>query len=161
ECEANGEVMTHHIELKAAFTPSPSFPAPTAPERNIRPKGVIRPALVGDPMLLSESELLQRGYPPRPDQEKAPEAYAAWLRAVSRPSVQVTPKVILRADRFHGPAKIANEPNITNDAFNNWCGYANETNGLGADNSPFNWVMGEWIVPAVVPEPLNNNVFTQ
>lgn len=141
ECEADGKVMAHPIELRAASEPSPAFPAPAAWQPNpVRQTGVLRPALEGDPMLLSDSELRQRGYPYRPDPQKAPGAYAGWLAAVSRPSVRITPRLVARPDRFHGPARIIPQ--------NNWCGFA-----LAGGASPFNWVMGEWTVPAVVPEP--------
>jgi Peptidase A4 family len=141
ECEVNGKVMAHHIELRAASDPSPGFPAvPTFQPNPARPKGVVRPALEGDPMLLSDSELLQRGYPYRPDPKKAPEAYAGWLAAVSRPSIGIAAKLVARPDRFHGPARIIPQ--------NNWCGFA-----LAGGSYPFNWVMGEWVVPTVFPEP--------
>jgi hypothetical protein len=151
ECEAGGKVMAHHIELRAATAPNLSFPAPATSDPNLaRQKGIVQPALEGDDLvLLSERELIRRGYPPRPDPQLAPTAYAAWRRAVSTPSIRVTPHTV-PGSNAHNPSEIMQAPNmgIGNTTSSNWCGYAN-VDGY----SPFNWVMGEWQVPPVYPEP--------
>jgi hypothetical protein len=54
----------------------------------------VRPALTGDPMALSSQELTKRGYPMRPDPQKAPGAYASWLKAVSKPATFIPPKTV-------------------------------------------------------------------
>jgi hypothetical protein len=156
ECETDANAMTHQIELRASFDSDPSFPAPVPMESNLAPKGIHRPALTGDPMLLSERELLQHGYPPRPDPQKAPEAYQGWLRAVSTPSVRIAPKAIRRTDRLRVPAKIEPSSAVANGpaTSSSWSAFA-----LNGGASPFNWVMGEWIVPAIDPEPLQGFTF--
>jgi hypothetical protein len=151
ECQFGSTAMTYRIELRAASAPTSSFPAPASLEASTQQKRILRPALTGDAMALSETELLQRGYPPRPDPQKAPEAYSAWLGSVSRPTIQVSEQKPARySGRVHGPAKIdkssgpANGPQTSNI----WSGFA-----LSGGASPFNWVMGEWIIPSVSPEP--------
>jgi len=44
-----------------------------------------RPGLTGDPTALSNSQLLEQGYPPRPDPQADPSQYSRWLDAISRP----------------------------------------------------------------------------
>ncbi|MGO9235077.1 MAG: hypothetical protein ACLP4V_13785 [Methylocella sp.] len=56
--------------------------------------GTLRPPLDGDRLALSNQELVARGYPPRPDPDKAPSHYARWLRQVSRPVTRVDPRKV-------------------------------------------------------------------
>ena len=55
--------------------------------------GNVRPALDGDPLALSNRELIRRGYPPRPDPIKSPARYARWHRNISRSYTAVTPRL--------------------------------------------------------------------
>jgi hypothetical protein len=57
------------------------------------PVGSVRPALEGDPLALSNQELLARGYPPRPDPKHSPARYARWHRRISEPYTAVTPRL--------------------------------------------------------------------
>ena len=54
------------------------------------PAGSLRPALEGDPMALSNQELLARGFPRRPDPNRSPGPYARWQRIVTRPYTVVS-----------------------------------------------------------------------
>ncbi len=47
-------------------------------------RGTDRPALTGDPLSYSQSELIQAGYGLRPDPEKDPAAYSRWLAAATQ-----------------------------------------------------------------------------
>jgi hypothetical protein len=49
-----------------------------------RERGRDRPALQGDPMSLSQQELVAKGYGLRPDPRRSPDNYAVWLLAASR-----------------------------------------------------------------------------
>ncbi|HEY6971983.1 MAG TPA: G1 family glutamic endopeptidase [Candidatus Angelobacter sp.] len=60
--------------------------------------GTLRPALEGDPLKPSNKELLEAGYPPRPDPGKSPVRYARWLKRVSRPFTSVTPRRVPHPD---------------------------------------------------------------
>jgi hypothetical protein len=92
-------------------------------------------------MTLSNQELVKRGYPLRPDPQGAPEKYASWLKAVSKPARFIPPKTVRLEGRYHGPAKGTADPGTSN----NWSGYA-----LYAASSPFDYVQGDWNVPATV-----------
>jgi hypothetical protein len=48
-------------------------------------RGTNRPALEGDPLRYTESQLIQAGYGLRPDPKKEPAGYARWLEAASVP----------------------------------------------------------------------------
>jgi hypothetical protein len=48
--------------------------------------GVDRPALLGDPMSYSQSQLLVAGYGLRPDPTRSPAAYARWFTSASKPA---------------------------------------------------------------------------
>ncbi|MFL6451952.1 MAG: G1 family glutamic endopeptidase [Bryobacteraceae bacterium] len=111
----------------------------------------IRPALSGNPMTLSERELISRGYPARPDPEKSPDAYAAWLRAVSKPATQVVPKLISVPHRYHAPMQIENSP----AASSNWSGYA-----LVGTSSPFDFISGNWNVPVTYGSDVVRTVYS-
>jgi hypothetical protein len=54
----------------------------------------VLPALGAERDSISVAELLKRGYPPRPDAAKRPEAYARWVSFVSRPISVVKPNVV-------------------------------------------------------------------
>ncbi len=111
----------------------------------------MRPALSGDPTLLSNAELFRHGYPMRPDPNHSPSAYAAWLKAVSKPAQFVSPKLVNVPGRFHGPIKKENTP----AGSSNWSGYA-----LYGGPSPFDWVEGEWYVPTTYGGESNTTVYS-
>jgi hypothetical protein len=94
DCVSDGQATTRVLDLRdpAVFEP-PAIPAD-------RVQGTVRPALVEGASMnaMSQSQLQQMGYPPRPDAQGAPGLYAKWLAAVSKPTVLVTPKVVDRPD---------------------------------------------------------------
>jgi hypothetical protein len=111
----------------------------------------VRPALSGNPMTPSDQELIQRGYPVRPDPEKSPDAYAAWLRAVTKPATRVMPKLVTMPSRYHGPLEIENGP----AGSSNWSGYA-----LVGTSSPFDFISGNWNVPVTYGSELGRTVYS-
>ena len=69
--------------------------APLSPNEVHAPLvGGLRPPLEGDPLVLSNQELVARGYPPRPDPKHSPARYARWHRIVSRPYTAVNPRLV-------------------------------------------------------------------
>jgi len=46
-----------------------------APHVRPLPKGIFRPALTGDPTILTTAELVAKGFPPKPDPIATPESY--------------------------------------------------------------------------------------
>jgi hypothetical protein len=94
--------------------------------------GKPRPPLAGDPMSYSQSELVQRGYPPRPDPSQSPGTYQKWLAKVSRQAMMVGPGVPLR--RKH----------VFNAQYSShWSGCAT------TQTLTFEAVEGSWVVPTV------------
>lgn len=98
------------------------------------PPAVIRPALAGDPMAPSLEELVQQGFPPRPDRTQDSAGYSSWLDYVSRPARVVSPRLVPRPDRH---ATTINNNNI-------WSGLA-----VKKPATTYGYVTGNWNVPYV------------
>lgn len=93
ECEcADGQKTMHVIELHADARPSRPEGAVVTDSGVVH--GTVVPPLEGDPLALTNPELIARGYPPRPDPCLAPARYARWLRRVSRPFTRVEPRMV-------------------------------------------------------------------
>ncbi len=58
-----------------------------------------------DPLTASDKELTRYGFPPRPDPEKAPEAYAHWRKLVSVP--RIANPTLQQTTIYNGPAQFA------------------------------------------------------
>ena len=86
DCTAEGKSSTFSLELRPSAVPTADMPAPTTEVRTAQPGDVVRPALTkADAVSLSSDELMKRGYPVRPDAKQAPEAFATWMKAVTKP----------------------------------------------------------------------------
>ena len=88
----DGTPARHTFELRGDTAHNGATLSPNQVEAP--PAGKLRPALEGDPMALSNQELLTRGYPPRPDPKHSPSRYARWHRLVSEPFTAVTPRLV-------------------------------------------------------------------
>jgi hypothetical protein len=103
-----------------------------------------------NPRTASDEELAAWGFPPRPDATTAPEAYAAWARAVTAPARTIVP-VLKLTDNYAGPSRgvrstepgtvIANPVAVTSS---NWSGYV-----IQDTDNPFTLeaIQGDFIVP--------------
>lgn len=150
DCAANGKITTFQLHLLSSFSPTADMPAPKPESPKLQPGASVRGALTQDEAFnLGSDELAKRGYPLRPDGNQAPEAFDAWLKAVTKPSRFVAPRLVARPEIRHGPR-------ITNGTENssNWSGF--ELNGGG---NIYDWVMGQWQVPTVSPES-NQHVYS-
>jgi hypothetical protein len=143
EADTDGEAAQHVLELRASREPTEQMPFPPAAARWRPPaEAQVRPALSLDEALgLADNELLERGYPPRPDAESAPLAFNTWRRIVSAPGAFVEPRTVSRRDISHarrsrGPGADPSSPI--------WSGFVLQTTG-----GPYDWVSGDWIVPNV------------
>ena len=92
ECSGDdGKKRIHIISLQGG--PHPGAPAsPPAAPAGSAGGGKLHPPLAGDPLALSNEELVRLGYPRRPDPVKSPARYARWHRLVSRPFTRVNPR---------------------------------------------------------------------
>ena len=150
---SSGNQQTIEIQPVAGAKPLVA-PAPSNAATNSRLGYTVRPALTGDPMALSNQQLVKLKYPMRPDPEKAPGAYASWLKDVSKPATLIPPKTVNVGGRYHDPAKIsADAARISADAGTvqnaqaNWSGYVLYA---GVNQSPFVWIEGDWNVPGLI-----------
>jgi hypothetical protein len=142
---SSGNQQTIQMQPVAGAQPL-AAPAASNAATNARLGYTVRPALTGDPMALSNQQLVKLGYPLRPDPQKAPGAYANWLKAVSKPATFIPPKTVNVEGRYHGPVKNSADSSIPVNIANaaaasyptaNWSGYA-----LYGGPSPFVSVFG-------------------
>jgi hypothetical protein len=108
----------------------------------------IRPALSLDEALqITDLELLERGYPFRPNPQAAPRAFGDWLLSVASFAIRVEPHSIVRPDISHVSDQTVPGSNLTL----NWSGFVLE-DVTGAYNDAYDWLTGRWIVPHVTGE---------
>lgn len=86
KCSLNGSPSQYVVDLNDSST----FKRESGSDLDPRPNGM-RPALTGDLSAPSQDELLQQGYPPRPDPATSPQEYAAWVAHVSNPATRFMP----------------------------------------------------------------------
>jgi hypothetical protein len=113
------------------------------------------PAAGFDPINASDEELQRNGFPPRPNKDTEPKAYATWVKAMNHSKTRVVPK-LEQTTIFHGPAKPGKAANPTaaeqitapaGDVKNlsysyNWSGYVDFTSG-----TPFYYLVNDFVVP--------------
>src|SRR6266702_8865806 len=99
---------------------------------------IVAPPAGFDPIAASDEELAYHGFPPRPNQNTEPKAFAWWAKAMQHSKSRVMP-TLQETSIFHGPAKqakangvtsaaVANNVSLTNQPSNtsysyNWSGY--------------------------------------
>jgi hypothetical protein len=154
ECEADGKATRYPLELRPHFKPTTEMPRPPVePYKPPREGARVRPALLADDLLrLSNRELVERGYPIRPNPEQAPGAFNTWRRAVSTPTTVIEPRQVARPDISRAqpptftplPPLPPQGPQITSTSNDHWCGFQLD---YGDGNVPFDLVTGTWVVP--------------
>lgn len=121
------------------------------------------PPLEGDLRAPSNEELLSRGYPPRPDPEKAPARYARWQKLVSQPFSMASPRLVKHSDVCFAPPKpvinievptIPLPPLVAKSIFNSKTSTWSRA-FLTQPTGQFWWVEADWTVPGVLPFPKN------
>ena len=106
-----------------------------------------------DPLAAADSDLERYGYPPRPDSQSAPGAYANWRKLVATPQTRIGNPELQPTNTYHRPAQnLAQQGHLQTlaDAFpftsSNWSGYA-----ISASFGTFNFnnaaVYAEYVVP--------------
>jgi hypothetical protein len=136
ECVSGKTTMRYPVTLRANSGPTPDMPAPAAERPKLTEGVTLAPLTAEYADRLSDEEIIKRGYPPRPDKDGAPQAFRAWLNAVSQPMKMISPHLIPSPDVRHDKSS------------NNWSGME-----LRSFNGSFGWVAGTWTVPAVIPPP--------
>jgi hypothetical protein len=151
DCTAEGKVSVFPLHLRSSSSPTADIPAPGFEAEKSPTQGLIRPALTEDEASqLTIEQLAERGYPVRPDPDKAPDAFKTWLKAVTKPSRFVSPRLAPHPDIRHTVRQVTNGF----ENLNTWSGFELR----GAANS-YDFVMGEWRVPPVSGE-LDQTVYS-
>jgi Peptidase A4 family len=138
---------------------APGGNIPTVPTNLPNIRTFVQPPTTFNPVVASPEALQQHGFPPRPDQLKAPGAYSAWAKAVSAPQTRLQSPQLEQTPIFNGPAQIqpSGESKQPASEFNstptnaiatnssNWSGYADYDN----NTKPFakSYIYAYWIVP--------------
>ena len=153
DCTAGGNLTVYPIHLRVADNATAEMPAP---ESSIPlPKGSrVLPALNNeDVRQLSDTELIGRGYPARPDAAISPEHYAKWLNLISRPITLLPPHSVSHTGVYHQPAAVAAGTSITAGpaTSTNWSGWLVQGGYRKYDN-----VVGYWHVPFAAGESGHN-----
>jgi hypothetical protein len=114
ECSAeDGQVTTHTLELhNSALDQLPAKPNAQSQDALPPSTAKIRPALEGDPMVLSNQELIARGYPPRPDPVRQVARYSRWLKIVSTPFKMVNARTVPHPGKSFGPLAKAESAHV-------------------------------------------------
>ena len=92
---------------------------------------VIRPALTVDPNSISQSDLIRRGFPPRPDSQRAPVAYDNWLQMVSVAARKAPVSLRPHSGSYHNTSQV-------------WCAA-----GIAKSGAKYDSVTGYWPSPSV------------
>lgn len=105
-----------------------------------------------DPLTASDAAVAQYGFPPRPDPQSAPGAYALWQKLVSTSQTRITNPDLQPTKTYHLPAQnLSSQGEIAANGAasytsSNWSGYA-----ISAANGTFNVnnaaVYAEYVVP--------------
>ena len=158
-CSASGQSVAHVIELSPVTNAQSSAPSTPGPVSRVQsPNRKVRPALTGDPMLLSNAELFAQGLPAPARPQSSAGRVALWLQAVSKPATFVKPTLVT-GSRIHGtPAAAATKVCIACGVFPppspqppppttlqatspNWSGFV-------IDDYGYAMVMANWTVPS-------------
>jgi Peptidase A4 family len=151
ECDADGKISRHGIDLRVDHESTSDMPAPPEP-------GIIRwtddtrlrtPLSMSEMLSVSDEELLERRYPVRPNPDEAPRAFEAWRRAVGVPALEVEPALVERPDVTHGLSEAGPSNSL------NWSGFELRRSpfmrrALEGPAARYDWVTGTWHVPYVI-----------
>jgi hypothetical protein len=105
-CAAGLAIALLGIPYSTAQT-TPGAGIPTVPTNLPNVQTFVAPPATFNPVVESAEALQQYGFPPRPDQAKAPEAYNAWAKAVSAPQTRLQSPQLEQTTIYNGPTPIA------------------------------------------------------
>jgi hypothetical protein len=148
DCSSNGQSISYPLHLRASSSPTSDMPAPQSVVPT--PKGsTVRPALTeAQARSLSEDELMNLGYPERPDVLSSPDKYSKWLDRVSRPMTVLPSHLVSRSDITGAPASYTAP---------NWSGLEAHSTTL----HKYSAVTATWDVPPIViGDPSGNPTYS-
>lgn len=101
-----------------------------------------------NPMRASDSELIQYGFPPRPDKDTHPRGSTLWAKMMSRPLNYSPLKFSINTDQIREPQDAAS--NVPPASSSNWSGAVLTSPPPG---TTFYAVSASWVVPDAYPPP--------
>jgi hypothetical protein len=114
---------------------------------------IVAPPEGFDAINASDEDLAYHGFPPRPDQNASPKAYASWTKAINASKTRLAP-ALEQTNVFHGPAKQSknaaapSKANLTDAVYSyNWSGYVNLAGASGRTAGSFYYVYSDFVVP--------------
>lgn len=141
DCQADGKVSSFPLAFRPNSSPTPDMPSPSSVTAAPIPGSHIRPALTADTAVQLSAEDLKKGeYPPRPDAAQSPDAFAHWLKAVTKPATYVPARLVSNPAVSHKAPQVTAGPSNSS----NWSGFQ-----LRGSNKTFDTVFGEWTVPPI------------
>jgi hypothetical protein len=135
-----GRTVTHPIDITVD-----DAAVAQAPEPFVKVGKPTLPLLDVDPLTLSHDEIVRRGYPPRPDANRAPERYAQWADMIARAPTVIQPHLVADPVGRHGPTSASGTTNGTGSS-QIWSGYVIQTPSTEAQLGE---VFGELSIPTV------------
>ena len=106
---------------------------------------VLTPTANFDPSSASDADIAANGFPPRPDKQRSPGAFAAWQRAVTSNAVRVVP-ILRRTNIRHGVNRSRGVTDST-ALSDNWSGYVLLNSVTSYSTNSFDVILGNWVVP--------------
>jgi len=121
---------------------------------------IAAPAAGFDPITASDEELSYHGFPPRPNQNTEPKAYATWAKAMQHSKTRIVP-TLQQTAVFHGPVKqtklakssvVESSPELAGQASNtayssNWSGYVDFSGAAGYGAKSYYFLVNDYVVP--------------
>lgn len=147
-CSANGAREEYRVVLRASENASEDMPFPPAVDPGLnQADATVQPPLV-NPDQYTDQELLQLGYPARPNATSNPNGYSQWLALVARPITVLQPQTVDGGIQFTTTAAYSR----------NWSGFE-----LTPDLGTFGYdlVQAHWIVPSAVGEVFRSSDVAQ
>ena len=120
---------------------------------------ILAPPADFDPVNASDADLAYHGFPPRPNQNTEPKAYATWVKAMKASKTRVVPQLEMTSI-YHGPRRdakpanptavesLANGAGLKNTSYSyNWSGYVDLSGATSYGTSSFYYVVSDFVVP--------------
>lgn len=127
------------------LSPLVASAAPPVPTNLPNTVAHLAPPAAFNAVTASPEALLDNGFPPRPDQQAAPQAFERWKHAVTSGAKRILPQLRQTAIK-HGPHIASRRANGTSP---NWSGYAVLNGTTTYSGGSFYFVLADWVVPGV------------
>lgn len=143
DCKAGGNITRFPIHLRVSSTPRPDMPSPASDLPRPSTRTTVLQALSEEDMTrISNSELVKRGYPVRPNAKKDSEAFTRWKKIVSKPITVIEPQVVASDIRRQTSQTVRTDSFPSTSTSNIWSGVVLNANQI-------NYVTGTWAIPTV------------